>query len=84
MGFTQKKAQGTSLVALIAPVGLLGLINYYKQNEVDLTAGAWIAAGFFGGGYLGSKIALNLNEELLRKGFAVFLVLIAVQLFFKK
>jgi uncharacterized membrane protein YfcA len=84
MGFTQKKAQGTSLVALIAPVGLLGLINYYKQNEVDLAAGAWIAAGFFGGGYVGSKVALNLNEDMLRKGFAIFLVLIALQLFFKK
>lgn len=83
-GFSQKMAQGTSLVALIAPVGLLGLINYYKDKQVDLQAGGWIALGFFGGGYLGSKIALNLDENLLRKGFAVFLVLIAVQLFFKK
>lgn len=83
-GFSQKMAQGTSLVALVAPVGILGLMNYYKQNQVDLNAGAWIALGFFGGGWLGSKVALNLDEVLLRKGFAVFLVIIAVNLFFKK
>lgn len=83
-GFSQKMAQGTSLVALIAPVGILGLINYYKENQVDLAAGGWIAFGFLGGAFLGSKVALNLDENMLRKGFAIFLVLVGIQLFFKK
>lgn len=83
-GFSQKMAQGTSLVALIAPVGLFALFNYYKENQVDLRAGGLIALGFLGGGYFGSKIALGLDENLLRKGFSIFLVLIAIQLFFKK
>jgi uncharacterized membrane protein YfcA len=82
-GFSQKMAQGTSLVALIAPVGILGLINYYKENQVSLVAGGWIAFGFLGGAFLGSKIALNLDETMLRKGFAIFLVLVGVQMFFK-
>jgi hypothetical protein len=81
-GYGQKMAQGTSLVALLAPVGLLGLMNYYKAGNADLKGGAWIAAGFFGGAYLGSKFALGLDEGLLRRGFAVFLVLVAIQLWF--
>src|SRR5690349_16911999 len=36
MGYSQHKAQGTSLVALLAPVGILGVINYYKANNVDM------------------------------------------------
>lgn len=84
LGFDQKMAQGTSLVALLAPVGLLGLINYYQEGKADLAAGAWIAVFFFGGAWLGSKLSLGLDEVVLRKSFALFLVLIAAQMFFKK
>ena len=48
-GFSQHKAQGTSLVALLAPVGLLALMNYYREGNADLVKGAWIAAAFFVG-----------------------------------
>ena len=82
--FDQKRAQGTSLVALLAPVGLFGLMNYWRAGKADLVAGAWISAGFLGGAFFGSKLALSLNEVVLRKSFSLFLVLVAVQLFFKK
>ncbi len=84
MGFTQHKAQGTSLVALLAPVGLLGLINYYKAGNADLKTGALIALAFFGGAWIGSKFAVGLNEDVMRKAFAVFLVLVGAYTFFRK
>jgi uncharacterized protein len=84
MGFTQHRAQGTSLVALLAPVGILGVMNYYKAGSVDFKSGALIALGFVGGTYIGSKISLSLDETLLRRIFAAFLVLVAVQLVIKK
>jgi uncharacterized protein len=84
LGFGQKTAQGTSLVALLAPVGLLSVVNYYKEKQLDMAAGLWIAGGFFIGAYFGSKIALNLDELVLRRSFAVFLVVVGVQLFFRK
>ncbi|MCB8932814.1 MAG: sulfite exporter TauE/SafE family protein [Fimbriimonadaceae bacterium] len=84
LGFDQKLAQGTSLVALLAPVGLLGLINYYQEGKANLVAGAWIAVFFFIGAFFGSKIALNVDETLLRRIFSVFLFLVALQMFFKK
>jgi uncharacterized protein len=80
---TQHKAQGTSLVALLAPVGLLALMKYYKEGNANLVAGAWIAGGFFGGAYLGSLIATGMSDILLRKAFAVFLAIVSVYLFFK-
>lgn len=83
-GFSQKSAQGTSLLALIAPVGILALLNYHKEKLVDYRAGLLVAAGFVLGGFLGSKIAIGLDEVMMRRSFAVFLVLVAVQLFLKK
>lgn len=84
MQFTQQKAQGTSLAALLLPVGFLGFWNYYQKNQADFKIGALIACGLFIGAYFGSKIATQLDEGLLRKCFAVFLVAVAIQLFLKK
>jgi uncharacterized protein len=84
LGMSQAKAQGTSLVALLAPVGLLGVMNYAKAGSVDWRAGILIAAAFVGGAYFGSNISLSLDEALVRKLFAGLLVLIAIQMFFKK
>lgn len=82
--FSQKKAQGTSLVALLAPIGILGVVNYYKSGNADLRAGAIVAIGFFAGAWLGSKWALNLDDVLLRKSFAVFLACVSVYMFVRK
>ena len=83
LGFTQIKAQGTSLVALLAPVGIFALAEYYKKGETDLRLGGMLACGFLVGGFLGARFALGLGEEAMRKGFAIFLAVIAVWLFFR-
>ncbi|CAN5602119.1 hypothetical protein BH11BAC5_BH11BAC5_37320 [soil metagenome] len=85
LGFSQKMAQGTSLGILLLPVGLLGVIQYYKQGYVDLKIVFIISAGFFFGSLLGSKLALSLSQETMKKIFAVILILVAVKmLFFEK
>lgn len=84
LGYSQHKAQGTSLVALLAPVGLFALMNYYRAGNVDFKSGAWIAGGFMGGAYVGSLIAGKLDELTMRRVFAVFLVVVAFYLFTKK
>lgn len=84
LGMAQQKAQGTSLVIFLIPVGILGAINYIKAGNVDWRVSAGIALTFIGGAYLGSKLSLSMDEVLLRKCFAGFLVLVAIQLFFKK
>ncbi len=85
LGFSQKMAQGTSLGILLLPVGLLGVIQYYKQGYVDLRVVLIISVGFFLGSLLGSKIALSLSQETVKKIFAIILILVAVKmLFFEK
>ncbi len=81
---TQQKAQGTSLIVLLAPVGLLAVKNYWDKQAIDLQKGAWIAFGLFCGAYAGSKLALELDPVLMRRIFAGFLVCVAGYLFFKK
>ena len=83
-GFSQQKAQGTSLVALLAPVGILALLQYYKRGEADLKVGALVALGFVGGSYFGARVATGLSEEAMRKGFAGFLMAVAVWMFVRK
>ena len=82
LGFSQKMAQGTSLGILLLPVGILGVIQYYKQGYIDWKVVLVISAAFLFGSYFGSKIALRLPQETIKKIFAVFMILIAIKLLF--
>lgn len=77
---TQKTATGTSLAALLLPVGLLGAWQYYKAGSLDARAALLIAPGLAVGVFLGAKIALQLPSRELQRGFAVFLVVVAARL----
>jgi uncharacterized protein len=86
LGVSQQTASGTSLVALLLPVGILGVIEYYKSGKITtdhIQYGLLIAVGLFAGVYVGTKISLSLSEDTLRKAFAVLLVFIAVRLWLK-
>lgn len=73
VGFTQKQAQGTSLGLLLLPIGILAVLNYYHKGLIDVKVVGMMALGFLVGGFLGSKLALTLPEETLKKIFAVVL-----------
>ena len=77
MGFTQHQAQGTSLGLLLLPVGILAVINYYNKGNIDIKVVLIMSLAFVLGGWIGSKIALSLNQETLKKIFAVFLFYVA-------
>lgn len=72
-GYSQHAAQGTSLGLLVLPVALLGMLNYYKQGYVDFRVVALLAIGFVAGSYFGSKWALSLPQETIKKYFALLL-----------
>ncbi|HET9824521.1 MAG TPA: sulfite exporter TauE/SafE family protein [Chitinophagaceae bacterium] len=73
LGFSQQAAQGTSLGLLLLPAGILAVINYYKQGFIDLKVVGIMCAAFVFGGWLGSKLALSLPQEVVKKVFAVVL-----------
>lgn len=84
LGFTQQQAQGTSLAALLPPVTLLAVINYHKQGFIDWRFAVTISVFFILGGFLGSKIAIGLDEKVLRKVFGVVLLIIAGKMILTK
>jgi uncharacterized membrane protein YfcA len=82
LGFTQKQAQGTSLGIMLLPVGILAVIQYYKQGYINFNTVFIISAAFVVGGFLGSKLALNLSDDKMKKVFAVVLLLVSLKMLF--
>ena len=80
LGITQHNAQGISLTMMLFPVGILGVINYYKRGYVDFQYSALIAVGFLAGSYIGSKFSLSLPEDTVKKIFAILMIILAVRM----
>lgn len=84
VGFNQALAQGTTLAMMVPPIGILAVLNYYNRGHVDFRVAAILCVGFFVGGFLGSAMAVRMDQHLLRKIFSIVLVLIAAKMFFTK
>ncbi len=82
LGFSQKAAQGTSLGILLLPVGILAALQYYKQGYINVNYVLVVAVAFIAGGFLGSKIALSMDDAKVKKLFAIILMLIAIKMLF--
>jgi uncharacterized membrane protein YfcA len=74
--FSQHRAQGTSLVALIPPTGVLALMAYAKEGFVSWRTGLLLIPGVFLGGILGGFLAKKINPRRMRQVFAGILVLL--------
>ena len=68
--FPQHRAQGTSLVALIPPTGLLAFLAYAKAGFVSWETGLLLIPGVFAGGILGSWLAKHLRPRRMQQVFA--------------
>jgi uncharacterized membrane protein YfcA len=75
-----KEAVGTSLAALIPPVGLLGAAEYYRNGWMNIRWAALIAAGLFVGAYFGAKIMIGLPPTLAKRIYAGFLLVIGARM----
>ena len=76
----QHTAHGTSLAALLLPVGILGALEYYKRGQVNIPYAAVVAVGLLIGAYFGARLAGTMPDAMLRKAFGIFLLLISVKL----
>ena len=83
-GFSQLKAQGTSLAILLPPVGIFAFIEYYKKGQVNLQAGVLIVIFLVIGSVFGSKLAQNLPVEVMKKSFGILMLVISVKMIFSK
>lgn len=83
-GFSQLKAQGTSLAILLPPVGILAFLNYYKRGEVNLKAGILICIFLVIGAFLGAKLSAVIPANIMKKLFGILMLLISAKLIFSK
>lgn len=79
-GMTPKLAVGTSLGALLLPVGILGALAYSRAGSLDWRAALLIALGLFVGTWFGARLSLGMNQVLLTRMFAVLLLAVSVRL----
>jgi hypothetical protein len=84
LGLSQKEAQGTSLAIMLPPIGLLAAMNYYKAGYINLKYAIIIATAFLIGGYFGSKLAVSINDQVVKKIFAVVLLIVSLKILFEK
>ncbi len=81
-GMTEKRAQGTSLATLLAPIGIFAFWEYYKDGQVDVKLSILVALGFAAGGWFGGLWAQHLSDTVLRRSFAALLILLGLRLAF--
>jgi uncharacterized protein len=83
LGFTQFQAQGMSITLMLPPLGVLAFMNYYNQGHITKTSiiyASVMSVFFLVGGYLGSKWALKLNENIVKLVFGVILMYVAIRM----
>lgn len=83
-GFSQLKAQGTSLAILLPPVGILAFIDYYKKGHVNLQAGILICIFLLIGSVFGAKMSHSIPLSILQKSFGILMILISLKMIFSK
>jgi uncharacterized membrane protein YfcA len=83
-GMSPLTATGTSLGALLLPVGALGAWEYYRKGNLDLRIALLLAVGMFFGAFFGARLAQMLTPVQLKRAFAVFLVMIAIRMWTAK
>jgi len=82
-GLPMHQAVGSSLV-VIALKSFAGFAGYAAHTTVDYTLTAIMTAAAVAGSFVGGAVAKRVPQELLRKGFAIFVFVMAVFLIGKQ
>jgi uncharacterized membrane protein YfcA len=71
-------ANATSLGAMLLPVGVFGVMAYYKAGFINVRNALWISLGLFAGSFFGGEIAVSLDQKILSKLYAGILLYVAL------
>lgn len=82
LDFTQHNAQGLSLAVMLPPVTYFAVANYNNEGEINWLYMVIIAVLFSLGGFIGSKIALKINQKALKKMFGALQLIVAIKMIF--
>jgi len=84
-GFSQARANGTSLAMLLPPIGFFAALSYWRAGNVDVTYALLLAIGFAIGAYIGAKLvnAGIISPNGLRIMFSILLLYVAGRMLFR-
>lgn len=82
LAFDQQLANGTSLAALLLPVGLPAVVAYGKAGDIDLSVVLPMVIMLAGGSIVGAKVALGLPAKTVRRLYGVFLLVVGFRFLF--
>lgn len=80
--FSQAEAQGTSLAAMIPPIGIFAAMVYYKNGDVKIPVAAAVAGGFMIGALVGALLVKRVPVDWLRLGFGTLLLYVGFSFVF--
>jgi uncharacterized membrane protein YfcA len=83
-GLSQHAAVGTSLGAILLPVGALGAWVYYRNGNLNVRSALLIAAGLLVGAFLGAKLVQPVTDLTLRRMFGGFMLLMSIKMLWGK
>ena len=79
-----KKAVGTSLLMLTGPVTGLAAYQYYRAGEVNVGYALYLGLIYLLAAAVTANIGIRMNEKILRKGTAAFVVAAGVAMWFDR
>jgi len=77
--FPTSKAVGTSLAAMLLPVGIIAVVRYAKAGEVDFKVSTAIGVAIFVMAGVGAAVGLNVGSVWINRGFGVLLLLVGIK-----
>jgi uncharacterized membrane protein YfcA len=80
--YPAKRAIATSLGALLAPVGLPGVIYYYRAGTLDLRVAGMLAIGLVIGTVAGARFNIRTSGETVKFLYGLFLIFVAARFLF--
>lgn len=79
VGLEFHEAAGTSLAALLLPVGGLGAYAYWRQGNVNLAYALLLALGLFVGAFLGAALSRHIQTQVIERAFGALLVAVGAR-----
>uniref|UniRef100_A0A6C0C5G1 Membrane transporter protein n=1 Tax=viral metagenome TaxID=1070528 RepID=A0A6C0C5G1_9ZZZZ len=80
---TQKKAAGTTLITILAPLSILAAVEYYKKGNVDVPVGIVITVAYMLAAWFGAKLANKLDDSTIQTIVGFYLLLVSSYFFYK-
>ena len=80
---TQRETAGTTLLAIVFPLSIGALWEYYKSNDINIVVSLIVTFFYIIFAWLGAKLNKNISEKKIYLSLSILLFLTSIFYFFK-